>query len=276
MMFRIGEFSKICQVPVSALRYYADIGLLSPAHIDDSSGYRYYTFEQLPSLNRILALKDLGLALNQIADVLQDGVSPEQIEDLLNQKQSELEHVVNETQAQLRRVQSRLQQIYQEGTLPTHDIVTKSVEPVHGLALRHIVATPPQVGELIGLGYSQLGQHHIQPQGPTFAVFHDMEYKPHDLDVEVVFPVAQTVTENIQIDANRQLIAGESPAYEMCASIVYVGEFENISSAYAALGQWIAANAYHIIAPSHEIYLRPPMPNEPPITEILFPIQFAP
>ena len=60
-MFKIGDFSKLCRVPVSALRYYADIGLLEPAHIDSFSGFRFYTIDQLPRLNRILALKDLGL-----------------------------------------------------------------------------------------------------------------------------------------------------------------------------------------------------------------------
>ena len=39
-MFRIGEFSKLCRVPVSALRYYADIGLLEPAQVDTFTSYR--------------------------------------------------------------------------------------------------------------------------------------------------------------------------------------------------------------------------------------------
>ena len=59
-MYRIGEFSKICRVPVSALRYYSDLGLLPPVSIDPASGYRYYEVAQLPRLNRILALNDLG------------------------------------------------------------------------------------------------------------------------------------------------------------------------------------------------------------------------
>ena len=271
-MFRIGEFSKICQVPVSALRYYADIGLLEPAQIDDTSGYRYYTFEQLPALNRILALKDLGLALNQIGDILQQGVSGEQIEEMLNHKQAELQQAVDETQAQLRRVQTRLDQIYQEGSLPTHDIVTKTVEAVHGLALREIVATPPSVGDLMITGFGALAQHGIVPIGSPFAVFYDMEYKPHDLDVEVVFPVSSKITTNLSIDAEHELVVGESPAFTLAASTVYVGAFANISQAYAALGQWIAANNYQLAGPSREIYLRPPSATDVPITEILFPI----
>ena len=58
-MFKIGEFSKIAQLSGRTLRHYDTIGLLKPVHIDPATGYRYYSAEQLPRLNRILALKDL-------------------------------------------------------------------------------------------------------------------------------------------------------------------------------------------------------------------------
>lgn len=60
-MFRIGEFSKFAQVPGRLLRYYDQIGLLNPITIDPQTGYRYYSATQLPRLNQILTLKELGL-----------------------------------------------------------------------------------------------------------------------------------------------------------------------------------------------------------------------
>ncbi len=78
-MFRIGEFSKVCRIPVSALRYYADIGLLEPAHIDPFTNYRYYSVSQLPRLNRILALRDLGFSLDQIKQALDAVVAKSQV-----------------------------------------------------------------------------------------------------------------------------------------------------------------------------------------------------
>ncbi|MBE9472709.1 MAG: MerR family transcriptional regulator, partial [Chloroflexi bacterium] len=69
-MFKIGDFSRISQVSVKTLRYYDEIGLLKPAHVDRFTGYRYYSVDQSPRLNRILALKDLGLSLEQIARLL--------------------------------------------------------------------------------------------------------------------------------------------------------------------------------------------------------------
>ena len=75
-MIKIGDFSRLSQVPISTLRYYDEVGLLRPATVDETSGYRFYTLEQLPLLNRILALKWLGLSLDQIAQLLLDGGQP--------------------------------------------------------------------------------------------------------------------------------------------------------------------------------------------------------
>lgn len=65
-MFTVGEFSKIAQVAKRLLRYYDQIGLFSPENVDDWTGYRSYSTYQLPQLNCILALKELGLSLEQI------------------------------------------------------------------------------------------------------------------------------------------------------------------------------------------------------------------
>ena len=61
-MFKIGDFSKLSRVSVKTLRYYDELGLLKPANVDDFTGYRYYVIDQMPRLNRILALKDLGFS----------------------------------------------------------------------------------------------------------------------------------------------------------------------------------------------------------------------
>ena len=89
-MYRIGEFSKICRVPVSALRYYSDLGLLPPVETDPASGYRYYSAAQLPRLNRILALKDLGLSLDEIGAILNEELVLEELRGMLRLKRAEI------------------------------------------------------------------------------------------------------------------------------------------------------------------------------------------
>ena len=90
-MFRIGEFSQIARVSGRLLRYYDSLGLLRPVRIDPATGYRYYSADQLPRLNRILALKELGLSLDQIAKMVDDKISPDEIRGMLMLKKAELE-----------------------------------------------------------------------------------------------------------------------------------------------------------------------------------------
>lgn len=66
MVLKIGDFSRLTFVSVKTLRYYDELGLLRPVRVDEFTGYRYYSADQLPRLNRILALKDLGLSLEEV------------------------------------------------------------------------------------------------------------------------------------------------------------------------------------------------------------------
>src|SRR5580658_3666178 len=81
-MFSIGEFARLGGVSVRTLRHYDELGLLRPAKIDPLTGYRGYTAAQLGQLNRIMALKELGLSLIQ-ARRLMDGVTLDELRGML-------------------------------------------------------------------------------------------------------------------------------------------------------------------------------------------------
>src|SRR5215831_10380752 len=124
-MFLIGEFSQISRVSKRLLQYYDEIGLLKPARVDPYTGYRYYSAMQLPRLNRILALKDLGLTLDHIAAMMQADVSDEEIHGMLLMKKAELEQTLQEDMHRLRRVEARIQQ--NRLTDEALDVVIKSI-----------------------------------------------------------------------------------------------------------------------------------------------------
>src|SRR5579884_2190428 len=129
-MFKIGEFSKMVQVSVPTLRYYDQVGLLKPAVVDDSTGYRYYSASQLPRLHRILALKGLGFDLAQIAAVLAEGVTPEQMRGMLRLRHAQISQQIAEAQSRMKEVEVRLQQIEREEQITTYDVILKQVEPL--------------------------------------------------------------------------------------------------------------------------------------------------
>ena len=135
-MFQIGEFSKIGQVTARQLRRYADMGLLEPIQIDSFTGYRYYSASQLPRLNKILALKGLGLTLTQIGEYLNDNVSAEELRGMLALKRSQTEQTIQEEITRLRIIESRIDQIDRDGMLNPDEVVLKQVPSQYYLSTR--------------------------------------------------------------------------------------------------------------------------------------------
>jgi DNA-binding transcriptional MerR regulator len=107
-MFKIAEFSRFTRVSVKMLRHYDELGLLKPVFIDPENNYRYYSSEQLPRLNRIIALKDLGFRLEQIGKFLDEDLSPDEIRGMFRMRQMEIEQNLQLEEARLAQVETRL------------------------------------------------------------------------------------------------------------------------------------------------------------------------
>ncbi|MCA9833183.1 MAG: MerR family transcriptional regulator [Thermomicrobiales bacterium] len=75
-LWTIQEVAKAAGTTSRTLRHYDAIGLLPPASLGEN-GYRLYDAAALIRLQRILALRNLGLGLPDIARVLDDGLSAE-------------------------------------------------------------------------------------------------------------------------------------------------------------------------------------------------------
>jgi MerR family transcriptional regulator, thiopeptide resistance regulator len=69
MEWSIVEIARLAGTTSRTLRHYADVGLLMPTRIG-SNGYRYYDADALVRLQRILLLRELGLGLPVIGEVL--------------------------------------------------------------------------------------------------------------------------------------------------------------------------------------------------------------
>ena len=69
---KIGEFSQLMQVTVKTLRHYEQKGLLLPQDVDNLTGYRYYSIEQMQKLKSIRELQNLGFSLDEIKDLYEE------------------------------------------------------------------------------------------------------------------------------------------------------------------------------------------------------------
>lgn len=66
MKYKIGEFSKLVNIPVKTLRYYDEIDLFKPNETDIFSNYRYYSETQILDIKLIIELKEAGFLLEEI------------------------------------------------------------------------------------------------------------------------------------------------------------------------------------------------------------------
>lgn len=262
-MLKIGDFSRMCRVPVSALRYYADLGLFPPAAIDQFTGYRYYAVEQLPRLHRILALRDLGLSLEQIGAVLRENLSASEIRGMLRLRQAELRQQIEEEQARLARVEARLRQIETEGTMTSYDIVLKEVAPQQVAGIRSVIANYGAIGALFDELYAHLGQYGAG--GLAVGIDHNEEYKEHDPDMEAVVYLEAAVPEGGRVKVYAL------PGGTM-ASTIHTGPYPQLSEAYAALMAWAESSGYTFVGPSRELYLHMGETPDGNVTEVQFPV----
>ena len=270
-MFKIGEFSKLSQVTVKTLRHYDEEGLLKPAQVDRFTGYRYYSADQLPRLYRILALKDLGLSLQQIGRFLTQDLPTSELRGMLRLKQVEIQEQIEAEQLRLRRVAARLRQLEQEESMPNYEVVIKDVPAMRVAALRGIIPSYAAQGELWGELEGHLAQRGIKPTGPCLTVYYDEEYKERDVDVELCEPV------DAERESGPRVQVQDLPAATM-ASLVLHGSYDQFTEAYGALMQWIQANGYRIVGPNREIYIRSHDDVAQPddlVTEIQFPVMKA-
>ncbi len=269
-MIRIGDFSKLSQVSIKTLRYYDEMGLFKPINVDRFSGYRYYSASQLPRLNRILALKDLGLSLEQIAQVLNEGVTPEQLRGMLRLKRAELQQQIAGEQERLARVEARLNTIDMEDSMPDYDIVIKQIEPQLVAGVRDTLSSYPEVGRLLEEVNSHLARHGVNGLDlVAAAIWHDEEFKTSDIDGEAVVFLKQSIPESERVKIY------ELPAATM-ASVIHKGAYNTFNQAYEAIFRWIEANSYKIVGPNREVYLYCTEPvrqdDDSYVTEIQFPV----
>ena len=271
-MFKIGEFSRISRVPAKTLRYYDEIGLFTPESVDPSSGYRFYSAQQLPRLNRILVLKEMGLSLTEIGRLLDENLSFEEIRGMFRLKEAELRQQIEASQNRLQQVANRLAQIEREGDMPDYEVLLKTIQPQRVMSIRQIAPQPEDVGNFLGECAMTLYQAGISPIGPPFTIFYDPDLKDTHMDIETVIPVDDTIDTSLTLEGNRTISAQTLEGLDHAACVVHQGDYDDFEQPYAALGQWIEANGYAISGPPREIYLTAPEDGQAPITEIQYPV----
>jgi DNA-binding transcriptional MerR regulator len=272
-MFRIGEFSRIARVSGRLLRYYDSIGLLSPGRVDPATSYRYYTADQLGTLNRILALKELGLSLEEVARLIKGAVSPAEIRGMLTLKKVELERSLSEDALRLRNIESRLVQIEAQGGLQDYDVILKSAEAQPYLALRCTFPSFETAVAMVRDIAQQVGRRLPESVKGDLTVVAHSDFDEENLDLEIGYVVKHDAVKPPRVP-DLDLTLRELPAVESLATLVRRGPRYESHLGYGALGLWMSTNRYQITGPSREVLLELPAFQRPGQEDMVMEIQF--
>lgn len=256
-MLKIGEFSRLSQVTIKTLHHYDDLGLLKPVRIDPVTNYRFYTVEQLPRIHRIMALKEMGLSLEQIGILLEKELSTEEMRGMLHFKQAEIQQEMREAQRQLAMVEFRLRMIEAEINFPELDVVMKRLEAMRflsffagphatveeGLAHRERVA---------GIIRKAITDGVIKHTGVSIDVFHGETIIPfispdlHERQHEILLGVIES-QKAVALEGIGQLTVRDEPAVETAATLFLEanGDPRGYVEQSTLLRRWAIMHGYH-------------------------------
>ena len=231
------------------LRHYDQLGLLKPSRTDTFTNYRYYSADQLPRLNRILALRDLGFSLEQIGNMLDEELSAEQLMGMLKLKRAEIEQQMQVEQLRMARLEARITQMNGQADPNPYDIVVREIEPQLVATYREIAPDDERIQYMFEELETHVARYNARADKPPMSIYHDPEYRDENIDAEVVVPLKSTIpgTETINVRETQRI--------PKAACVVHTGDYSTIYQAYNALLSWIEANGYRMKGPIREVYL---------------------
>jgi DNA-binding transcriptional MerR regulator len=252
-MLRIGQFARRTGLSIRTLRFYDAVDVLRPAEVDPRTGYRHYALQQLVSARRVVALRRLGLDLEEIRQALSSEASEREV---LVAARARLERSIQRQSTQLSELESRL--ALSDLALADAPIEVRR-EPsrwVAGVADRLSVAS--EVAELFAELRRDLGWRGAGREGVLW----------HRCAGEGALSAEAFVEVPHSTRARGRMTVFELPAAEV-ASIRTVDDDAPAELGYRALRAWMVHERQTLQGPKREMTL----PAEPGWLEIAFPFR---
>lgn len=234
-MFRIGEFSRLTQVSIRMLRYYDDMKLLKPAEIDLFTGYRMYSAEQIPILQKIVLLRDSKFKVSEIKAIILKNEEINIAEELEKKKNEIMKQIYIEKQ-RIIKIDNTINEIVNNNFNIHCNINFKKVDKILIISLRDTIPTYFHEGNLWKKLSDYIKTENISIKHDMYnnvAIYHDTEHKDRDVEVEVGI-IVDKLGENKYDFKYREVGSVERMAYAM----VY-GPYKNLAKGYEMLAYYL-------------------------------------
>ncbi len=261
----IGEFSRLTHLSVRTLRRYHDAGLLEPATVDDATGYRYYSADQIPTAQVIHRLRQLDVPLPDVQRILRSADPRARaglVADHLHRLESELDRTraaVASLRRLLRPEPARLD--VELRAVPAATVAAVEDDVSHDQVLPWYAGAMAELDAVVG-----------EPTGVPGGLYDNALFEDGRGHLLVYRPTADP-------PHSGRVHPVTLPAVELAVT-THVGEHDDIDVTYGELGAWVVANALAVAGPVREHYLVGPRDTAEPRawrTEIGWPVfQVAP
>lgn len=245
-MYSIGKFSEICNVPVKTLRYYSDIGLLEPSYIDPVTKYRYYDYDKIQMMKKIMLLKNCDFSLATIKKFIESD-DQQQWRSTLERKVFELEEQREQISKQIEEI-NRLKMQIDKG-IPIisqahlSDCYTEYRKEVTIYTVREKIKIK-LIDQLVKKLFDQVYAFNLVVNGKLMAIFHERDLHQKEVDVELLLPVKDTT----KVDGCRLLTGGTH------ACLTVKGPYSELEAGYEKLQNWVREQNLTQIGKGMEIY----------------------
>ena len=243
-LLSIGDFSRATHLSVKTLRYYHREGVLEPLEIDESSGYRRYSVEQIPTAQVIHRFRDLGMPVDDVRRVIA-APDPAARSALISRHLQRLEQELGRTQAAVASLRDLLDHPATEWP-----VEHRRVPAMRVAAITEDVETA-QVGAwyqgALGELYATLSAQGVAVSGVAGGVYADELFADERDSATVYLPVSGAVQELGRVRAVAL------PPVEL-AVVAHDGPDAGVDRAYGALAGYVTRHALAVAGPIREFY----------------------
>lgn len=277
-MIPIGEFAKLCGVTVKTLHHYDAVGLLKPAHVDQTNGFRYYCSQQLSIAHQILVLKASAFSLKEIKKHLAMAATSKELTALMMEKLNQMEQDILHQQQQAQHLRKQIFRMQNGGLAMNPVVVVKNVEPILVASLREVIHDYSEMPSMWQHLNDAIDAEGIKKAVPCMTLYHNGWDTKTGMDISVIEPVTKAFIPRRHEDANVSHYAievVELPGVHRMASIVHQGDFDTIAQTYHILEQWLQDHQEQLNGPVREIYHEGEWSTDDPkhyVTEIQYPL----
>ncbi len=261
-MLAIGEFSRMTHLSIRTLRRYHEVGLLEPEVVDASSGYRYYTADQIPTAQVIHRLRELDVPLSDVQRILRSR-DPRRRAALVAEHLGRLEAELARTRSAV----SSLRRLLAPEPAPLDVELRAEPEVVVAGVEDDVEESDVETWFAGAMAELDVAVGRSAATGPSGGLYENALFERGRGHLTLYRPTPEPPTRG-------RVHPVRLPAVELAVT-THEGEHDGIDVTYGRLGAWVARNALTVAGPVRERYLVGPRDTDDPEawrTEIGWPV----